>query len=131
MLQILCDINIFQVAVRNALFQLGRVEQMVDQRIKSFNIVEHEADKIGLFLGADLPPAQRLQIEFQRSEWRFQFMSHAIDEVRLTAIQIDGFDRQGEIHDDAHQHKGEKGGADGQQCPVKWCPATVGRSTES
>ena len=112
------------------MLQSGRIEQVIDQRVKPFHVVEHEPYEVSLLLGADLPPAQRLQIEFQRCQRRFQFVRHAVNEIRLAAIQVDRFDRQGQIHDDADQHKREKRGADGQQRPVERRPATIGECAE-
>ena len=100
------------------LIEPGGVEQVVDQGVEPLDVVEHEAIEIGLPLFVDVPPAERLQIELQRGDRRFQLVRYAVDEVRLPPVEADFLDRNQQVQHHAHQHQHQKRGSHGQQSPI-------------
>ena len=73
--------------------------------------------EVALLLRRKLMPAESLQAELKRSDRAFQFVGHAVDEIRLPLIQAKRFDREHQIGHHADDQDAEKRRADRQHGP--------------
>src|SRR5689334_10955785 len=100
---------------------------MVEELIEPLDVLEHVFEKNFLLSRGELSAAECLQVELERSDWAFELVRNAVDEVRLPPAEIDRLDREGQIEGGANDGERQEGGADRKQGDIEAGLARIGQ----
>ena len=89
--------NIFRFRLSPDGVQATDFEQLSDQVVQAIEFLPHHMIKLRPLFICHRPHFQRFQIQLQRSDRRLQFVSDAVDEIRLPLIQPDFLDDQEQV----------------------------------
>lgn len=95
------------------MLEAGHIQQLIDESVQSIDVLDHGLVKLLPLRPVYGSSVERLQIQLERRDRRFQLVRHRIDEVALASVQIDVLNDPHKVKHDSRKHKGEHNGPNG------------------
>ena len=92
-------------------------EKLIDELIQSLQFAFHGEIEFAAIVAFQIAHQQSVQVESQGGDRGLEFVSHTINEIRLTAVQLNFLDGQERIERNAKQADGQSDRAQGQGKP--------------
>ncbi|MEY3457544.1 MAG: hypothetical protein RL215_701 [Planctomycetota bacterium] len=97
--------------------EAGDFEELVNEPIESCEFGIHGFIEVSAVCGVGFTEEQCVEIESERGDGRFEFVSDAVDEVGLSSIELNFLDGEEGVEGDTEEADGKSGGAEDEAAP--------------
>src|SRR5262249_25608862 len=102
------EVHVLPVAARAALADLARAQHLLYRSQEAVRVIQHQPVEIAALVLIQTASLQRLQVETDGGDRRFQFMSDRVQEAVLLLVSADFPDQKDRVQDQAGDDQAEK-----------------------